>query len=622
MTRIEQTKHNLARRRYRRLSLVGLVVVLGAVVCVSVVGAAGSRSLVLQEGTSRILQFDRMVRVAVIEPLVADVVVSSLHELLVYGKEVGSTQIYVWDRGGRHQYNVSVTAAPYAQQLAATLKEVLGSQFRYEVINGRTLLVDGTVASEAELQRTATIIEGLANQAKVINLTAVEDADLTPAQRKAKALQRLLGGELDYLAWDGNTVLITGRASSYAALRQIDQIAQAASGAEVKISNLVTVDPDQVQLPVDKIAVAIGPEYNVWALRGETVVVEGVARNQPAKHRVDQLLAGFADVEIINLVTLSDMPEVPLQAHRDLLQVALGDGYQVRIVEGKALLVEGLVADDEQSAKISKIIELFEPQTKVVNLTSLADPGRRQVNVRAKIVEVNRGAMERLGVNWGQIQAGAFGDQPILFQVEGPNPNNVYRIGAQVDALVNDDLARVLSEPNLLVNDGEKASMLVGGEIPIPVPQSGAGVSTITIQYKKYGVELEIRPRILPGNEQIELYVAPSVSSLDYANALTMLGFNIPALRKREAYTTVTVASGQTLIIGGLVQRDQSYNISKIPILGDLPIIGELFKHKEFQEGKTELVILITPEIMQGGPSGIPNATEPEIVSPQGIISP
>ncbi len=191
-----------------------------------------------------------------------------------------------------------------------------------------------------------------------------------------------------------------------------------------------------------------------------------------------------------------------------------------------------------------------------------------------------------------------------------------------MDALINDDLARVLSEPNLLVNDGEEASMLVGGEIPIPVPQTGGGGAGVTIEYKKYGVELIITPRILPGGQQIELEVKPSVSSLDYANALTMQGFNIPALRKREASTTVTVADGQTLIIGGLVQREQSLNISKIPILGDLPIIGELFKHKEFKDGKTELVILVTPQIMQGGPSGIPNAIEPEIVSPQGAMIP
>ncbi len=613
MTRPTSTQHNLI-SGHKRLGLIGLALML--TVAISSPALAGQQpSLVLQEGSSRILQFDRMKRVAVVQPTIADVVVSSVNELLVIGKTVGHTQLYVWDRAGRHQFSVSVTAAPYAQQLAIELKHVLGGQFRYEVIDGRTLLVDGQAASSMELERVTKVIEGLTDEAEVINLVALENAQFTPAQQKVKALRRMLGDKYDYIAWDENVVLITGHIGTQAEQQRLNDIAQAASG-EVKISNLTTIDPSQARPPVTEVATAIGPDYTVWALHGNTIVVEGTARNQLEKQRVDSLLAAFGDVEIIDLVTVSDTPEVPLQAHRDLLQAALGDRYQVRIVEGKALLVEGLVADDEESAKISNIIELFEPQTKVVNLTTMADPGRRQVLVRARIIEINRTDLERLGVNWGQIQGGEFRDQPILFQVEGPGAGNIYKIGAQVDALINEDLARVLSEPNLLVNDGEKATMLVGGEIPIPVPQPGAG-GIVTIEYKKYGVELTITPRILPGSEQIELAVEPIVSSLDYANALTMFGFNIPALRKREASTTVTVADGQTLIIGGLIQREQSQNITKIPILGDLPIIGQLFRHKRFQDGRTELVILVTPQIMQGGPSGIPNATEPEILNPE-----
>ncbi len=612
-------EHNLMPGRYRRLTLIGLALVLGMVVAVSA-GAAQSRSLILQEGTSRILHFDRMARVAVIEPSVADVVVTTVNELLVYGKKVGSTQIYIWDKRGRHEYNVSVTAAAYAQQLAVELEQVLGPQFYYEVINGRALLVDGIVGSAAELARATTIIEGLAREAEIINLITLEDANLTPAQRKAKALQKLLGDQFNYVAWDDRTVLITGRSTSYAELDRIEEIARAASSAEVKISNLVTVDPSQARLPVEEIVTAIGPDYTVWAMRGKTVVVEGEARNEPAKHRVDQILSTFDDLEMINLVTVSDMPEVPLGAQRDLLQSALGDQLQVSVVEGKALLVEGLVTDDAGAAKINKIMDLFRPKTKVVDLTSVADPGRRQVLARVRVIEVDRGAMEKLGINWGQISAGQFLDQPFLFGVEGPDPNNLYRIGAQVDALISDDLARILSEPNLLVNDSEEASMIVGGEIPIPVPQTAGGVSNVTIVYKPYGVELKIKPQILPGGEQIELAVHPKVSALDYANAVTIIGFNIPALRTREANTTVTIRSGQTLIIGGLVQRTQSENISKIPVLGDLPIIGQLFRHKEFQEGRTELVILVTPEIMEGGPSGIPGATEPEVVNPEATL--
>ncbi len=614
MTQPTSTQHNSI-SGHKRLGLIGLSLIL-TVAIGSPALAAQQPSLVLQEGSSRILQFDRMRRVAVVQPSVADVVVSSLNELLVIGKTVGHTQLYVWDRAGRHQFSVSVTAAPYAQMLAKELEHVLGGQFRYEIVDGRTLLVDGQAANSMELERVTKIIAGLANEADVINLVALQDAELTPAQQKVKALRRMLGDEFDYIAWDENTVLITGHTGTQAERQRLDDIAQAASG-EVKISNLITVDPSQARPPVEQIATAIGPDYTVWALHGNSVVIEGEARNELAKNRVDSLLAAFASVEVINLVTVSDVPEVPLQAQRDILQSALAEGLNVRVVQDKALLVEGLVADEAAAENVEELIGLFRPQTNVVNLTSVADPARRQVRVRTLVVEVNRTDLDKLGINWGQISGGEFRDQPFLFDVEGPSTGNIYDFGAQVNALVRDDLARILSQPILVVNDGETANMLVGGEIPIPVPQTGGGVATITIEYKKYGVELKIQPTIIPGTDQIELQVAPSVSSLDYATQVSIGGLNLPALRKRGADTTVTVDSGQSLIISGLVQHDQSDNISKIPILGDLPVIGQLFRHKEFREAKTELVIVVTPEIMQGGPSGIPGATEPEVVNPE-----
>jgi len=613
MTRPTSTQHNLISTQ-QWLSLIGLAAILSVSIS-SPVLAGQPPSLVLQEGSSRILQFDRMQRVAVVQPTIADVVVSSVNELLVIGKTVGHTQLYVWDRAGRHQFSVSVTAAPYAQMLAKDLKHVLGGQFRYEVVDGRTLLVDGQVANSMELERVTKIITGLANEAEVINLVALENAELTPAQQKVKALRRMLGDKFDYIAWDENTVLITGHTGTQAELQRLDDIAQAASD-EVKISNLTTVDPNQARPPVEQIATAIGPDYTVWALHGNTVVIEGEARNELAKKRVDSLLTAFADVKAINLVTVSDVPEVPLQAQRDLLQSALAEGLNVRVVQDKALVVEGLVADEAAAENVKKLVALFQPQTKVVNLTSVADPGRHQVLVRARIVEINRTDLDKLGINWGQIQSGEFRDQPFLFNVEG-QVDNVYQFGAQLDVLVRNDLARILSEPNLLVNDGEEATMLVGGEIPIPVPQTGGGVSTVTIEYKPYGVELTIQPTIIPGTDQLKLQVVPSVSSLDYATQVAIGGLNLPALRKRSTDTTVTVHSGQSLIISGLVQRDQSENISKIPILGDLPVLGQLFRHKEFREAKTELVIVVTPEIMKGGPSGIPGATEPEVINPE-----
>jgi len=151
MTRPTPTQHNLI-SGHKRLGLIGLALIL-TVAIGSPALAAQQPSLVLQEGSSRILQFDRMKRVAIVQPTIADVVVSSVNELLVMGKSVGHTQLYIWDRAGRHQFSVSVTAAPYAQMLAKELAHVIGGQFRYEVVDGRTLLVDGQVANSMELER-------------------------------------------------------------------------------------------------------------------------------------------------------------------------------------------------------------------------------------------------------------------------------------------------------------------------------------------------------------------------------------------------------------------------------------------------------------------------------------
>lgn len=604
-----QSQHKSTAQRMRRPYMWGLVLL--AMLLWAPVAGAESRALVLKEGGSTVLQFQRMHRVAVIDPTIADVMVSSLNELVVYGKQPGRTKVYVWDRHGRHEFAVAVTASQEAQQLAQKLRQLLGAQFYYRIIDSGTLLVDGQVADQGELDRVNLIVEGIAEQVEVINLVAVEGAGLSAAQRRVQAMRRLLGDKFTYVVWDDTTILMMGQAETQAEAHRVSNIVEAASD-EVKISNLVTVGPAAVPLPVERIAMAIGPDYQVWALKGETVVVEGEASDEVAKQRVDNLLAAFEDdTEIINLVTLSDEPKVPLAAQRDLLQAALDDTLQVRVIEGKALAVDGTVRSEEEAEKVDKLIKLFEPNTKIINLTSIADPAKRQVLVRAKVVEINRGGGEKRGINWGQILGTDLRSMPFVVRVERGVATTA-PIGAQIEALVSKDVARILSEPNLLVDDGEEASMLVGGEVPIPVPQLQAGVATIGIDYKEYGVVLKITPTIL-SDDRIRLRVIPEVSSIDLTTQVAIAGLNVPAFRTRKTDTTVTVDNGAPLIIAGLISRDQSEIVSKIPILGDLPIIGSLFRHKEFKEGKTELIIIVTPQIMAGGPEGIPGATEPEI---------
>jgi len=168
---------------------------------------------------------------------------------------------------------------------------------------------------------------------------------------------------------------------------------------------------------------------------------------------------------------------------------------------------------------------------------------------------------------------------------------------ARLDLLVSENEARELATPNLLVNDGEEANMLVGGEIPIPVPQTGEGGITITIEYKQFGVLLKVKPVVLD-DQRVRLMVAPEVSDIDRSTSVAIAGFNIPGFVTRRESTTTDMLSGDTLAIGGLLQTTSSTIIKKVPILGDIPILGALFRSKEYLEGKTELVILVTPEIL------------------------
>jgi pilus assembly protein CpaC len=139
--------------------------------------------------------------------------------------------------------------------------------------------------------------------------------------------------------------------------------------------------------------------------------------------------------------------------------------------------------------------------------------------------------------------------------------------------------------------------MTVGGEIPIPVPQTGATGVSITIEYKPFGVLLSVKPEVQP-NGKIRLTVSPEVSAIDEAQEVTIAGLGVPGFNKRAATTTVDIADGGTLAIGGLIQAEEAHVVNKLPILGDLPIIGQLFRSEDFTNGDTELIILVTPQIV------------------------
>jgi pilus assembly protein CpaC len=165
---------------------------------------------------------------------------------------------------------------------------------------------------------------------------------------------------------------------------------------------------------------------------------------------------------------------------------------------------------------------------------------------------------------------------------------------ANLSLLESNNLARVLAEPTLVALSGQSASFLAGGEVPIPVPQA---LGTTSIEFKPYGIGLTLTPTVL-SPQRIALKVAPEASQLDFANAVTISGVSVPAFITRRADTTVELGDGESFVIGGLIDRETASNVSKVPLLGDLPVIGTFFKQLNYQQNEKELVIIVTPHLV------------------------
>jgi hypothetical protein len=197
--------------------------------------------------------------------------------------------------------------------------------------------------------------------------------------------------------------------------------------------------------------------------------------------------------------------------------------------------------------------------------------------------------------------------------------NNKYNIGTVIRALSEKGLFQSLAEPNLIALNGKEASFLAGGEYPYPVVQPGSGGNSITIMFKEFGIRLNFTPTVLSG-DMVNLKVRPEVSALDFSNAITLQGFRVPALSTRRTETEVELQNGQTFAIAGLMNNTVTDSMRKIPGIGDVPILGWLFKSKAMQKNQTELVVMITPHIVRRGTMGVseslPTAVEPYLPPP------
>lgn len=178
-------------------------------------------------------------------------------------------------------------------------------------------------------------------------------------------------------------------------------------------------------------------------------------------------------------------------------------------------------------------------------------------------------------------------------------------LGATIQALETNGVLQILAEPNLLTANGKQGSFLAGGQYPYPIVQGTVGVGAITIAYKEFGVRLNFIPTITPRGT-IRLQVAPEVSSLDYANGITISGFTVPGLDTRKMKTEVELADGQSFAIAGLLDQRDTKTLSKIPFIGDIPVLGKFFQSMSKVRTNTELMVIVTPEIVSPIPAGAP----------------
>jgi pilus assembly protein CpaC len=285
----------------------------------------------------------------------------------------------------------------------------------------------------------------------------------------------------------------------------------------------------------------------------------------------------------------------------------------VRSIEGSIVLSGDAASAAEVEDARSLARRLVKDDDSVVVRVAVTSPN--QVNLRVRVAEVSRDILKTLGFNWDAvIQAGSFAvglatGSPAVGAVAGSlltrntGTNSLFGslktnhvdINGVVDALNTEGLISVLAEPNLTAVSGEQATFLAGGEFPILVPDSDGRV---TVSFKQFGVQLAFKP-VLTGDNHISLKVAPEVSQLSNAGAINLNGFSVPALSTRRAQTTVELGSGQSFVIAGLLQNNLTQDISKMPGLGELPVLGPLFRSDRFRRNETELVIIVTPYIVR-----------------------
>jgi pilus assembly protein CpaC len=410
----------------------------------------------------------------------------------------------------------------------------------------------------------------------------------------------------------------------------------------VEVGKAVLVDCAQ---PIQHVAIGAGEVAEAEAISPTEIMITGKGPGTTSLILWD--IHGGRQFFNVTVRPNAGLSSDNLDAIRRELKTEL-PGQAIRVTyTNNSVFLRGTVKDLTSSARA---VQIASTAGKVVNLMDVnvptADP---QILLKVRFASVDRILARELGVNLfdlglgnalGGVSSGQFSPPSIgsssssssgsgvsgtagsaSFSQEG----NIFaffpglNVGADIHALITKNVVQVLAEPNLLATNGKEASFLAGGEFPYPVVSgTSSGTAAVSIEFKEYGIRLNFIPTITPRGT-IHLQVAPEVSALDYSNEATISGFEVPGLTVRRVNTEVELKDGQTFIIGGLLDKSLTDKFTKIPFIGDIPILGKLFQSESKTKNDTELIVLVTPEIVSPFPAGTPT---PDLKYPDQFMPP
>jgi pilus assembly protein CpaC len=373
----------------------------------------------------------------------------------------------------------------------------------------------------------------------------------------------------------------------------------------------ITGSRSEVEI-VERLSKVLELDRKITRVDGFDPDVLGVKALTPYRVRVQALAQGVTNLVLSDEDDNSYVVNVFIKGDARHLQALLDNRFPDSAVEAyrvqDSVALTGCVSQPEHITQIMEIAEQFYPSV----LNQMRVGGVQQVMLKVKIMEVQRTKLRKLGIDFVSLGAdgGFLRSSPgQLFGIDAAGAiiqsvgNSTSAFGMVsggdtffgfIDALKEEKLLKVLSEPSLLAMNGRPAKLLSGGEFPIPIPQA---FGTITLEWRSFGVELEAVP-ILLGNGMVRLEVMPSFTERDLSTATTLNGTTVPGLLTRSVNTQAELGFGQTLVLAGLLSSRQTAETAKIPFLGDLPWVGAAFRKVQYDDSETELVILITPELV------------------------